>query len=265
MIALIDADSFIYIIGWYNKDNPSDLTKVYAECDSMLNNILDTVVAESYVGVFSDDNTFRHIEYAQAPYKGTRAEKPDWVRVLEPIIKDYFITKYGFYQAKGLEADDIVCALHRDGTVICSPDKDLRQKHGANFDYKKNQYALIGFDEAWNNLYTQMLTGDKGDNVIGIPGVGPVKAYQMLAVCTTKEEAEMIVKAQYKFFFKDNWETIYNNTFNTIKMLDEEHHYWLSELPLVGLCGRDYVMQFEVVQKPKADDSNEEFFKELGW
>lgn len=131
-------------------------------------------------------------------YKENRdpAAKPHY---LGPV-KDYLEAQYPAYRRPSLEADDIMGILSTMGAlpkslleqlpkgawakarrVIVSSDKDMKTIPGWLFNPAKDrQPRLVDQAEAdyWH-LY-QTLVGDTTDNYKGCPGVGPVKAEQLL-------------------------------------------------------------------------------------
>lgn len=85
----------------------------------------------------------------------------------------------------GLEADDVVGILatmknRPDSRVIFSPDKDLLQIPGLHYRPGEGVYR-VAEDFAFNQLWLQVLTGDKSDGYTGIPGCGPKKAAAILS------------------------------------------------------------------------------------
>jgi hypothetical protein len=53
----------------------------------------------------------------------------------------------------------------------------------------RHEYAVTaGYKDAVKFLYEQILTGDRADNIMGIKGVGPVKAKKALADCVTERQ-----------------------------------------------------------------------------
>jgi DNA polymerase-1 len=75
-----------------------------------------------------------------------------------------------------LEADDamgIYATLHAD-TVICSPDKDMRQIPGKLYDL--DEVKEITLDEGVQWHYIQTLAGDQTDGYSGVPGIGVKRA-----------------------------------------------------------------------------------------
>jgi DNA polymerase-1 len=110
---------------------------------------------------------------------------------LEVLSEDYPILRY-----KGVEADDIAAHLikHKNKyeledvwLVSSDRDWDLLIQEGVNrFSYVTRKEVTL---ENWKEHYDvkpeqyislKCLTGDKGDNVPGIPGVGPKRAQQLI-------------------------------------------------------------------------------------
>jgi len=244
MRALIDADSIIYIIAWnYQELGTED--EVRASCDSFLKDMLTMVGTTQYIGVFSEpsETVFRTSTYRYAKYKGTRPEKADYVKKWEPVIKNYFISKYGFTSLLGLEADDVIAGVAaiylKEGTpfVICSIDKDLQQCEGLHYNYKAKQGedlnpGILQVDQlqAFWTFWTQMLTGDGGDNVAGVPGLGPVKAGKIIDALKASGDTISVrsaVLAHYCKYFGDFYgDVIFNETEATLRLMSPTHIFW---------------------------------------
>lgn len=110
---------------------------------------------------------------------------------LEVLAEDYPILRY-----KGVEADDIAAHLVRHKSKydleyiwLISSDRDwdlLIQEKVGRFSYvTRKEVRLDNWKEHYDvapELYISMkcLTGDKGDNVAGIPGIGPKRATQLI-------------------------------------------------------------------------------------
>jgi hypothetical protein len=97
------------------------------------------------------------------------------------------------------EADDVVVMLKKKygaDAILCAVDKDvLGNTPGTHWNYYDSQkYGIemkwvdISEDEANFNQYMQAITGDKSDNVPGIPGIGPKKAANFIELGMTEEE-----------------------------------------------------------------------------
>jgi 5'-3' exonuclease len=100
---------------------------------------------------------------------------------------------WNFELIVGQEADDAMgiaaYALEPGEYCICTIDKDLDMIRGDHFNFTKDLRYYITEEEGIRNFYKQILTGDRVDNVIGIKGIGEVKAERILKEC--KDENEM--------------------------------------------------------------------------
>ncbi len=67
-----------------------------------------------------------------------------------------------------------------DNTVICSIDKDLQQIPGNHYNFVKKEHSFVTPEEAIQNFYKQILTGDAADNIKGAKGIGPVRAGKII-------------------------------------------------------------------------------------
>lgn len=110
---------------------------------------------------------------------------------LEVLAEDYPILRY-----KGVEADDIAAHLVKykekydlEYIWLISSDRDwdlLIQEKVGRFSYvTRKEVRLDNWREHYEvtpDEYISMkcLTGDKGDNVPGIPGIGPKRAVQLI-------------------------------------------------------------------------------------
>ena len=110
---------------------------------------------------------------------------------LEVLAEDYILLRY-----KGVEADDVAAHLvkHKnaydlENIWLVSSDRDwdlLIQDTVSRFSYVTRKEVTL---ENWSEHYDvkpeeyislKCLTGDKGDNVPGIPGIGPKRAQQLI-------------------------------------------------------------------------------------
>jgi len=110
---------------------------------------------------------------------------------LEVLAEDYPVLRY-----KGVEADDIAAHLVKfkdkydlEYIWLISSDRDwdlLIQENVGRFSYvTRREVRLDNWREHYDidpSMYISMkcLTGDKGDNVPGIPGIGPKRATQLI-------------------------------------------------------------------------------------
>jgi 5'-3' exonuclease len=64
--------------------------------------------------------------------------------------------------------------------VICSVDKDLLQVPGHHYNFVKDEYRIVNDVQGNLSFYSQLLTGDDSDGIIGLRGVGPKTALKLL-------------------------------------------------------------------------------------
>jgi len=234
--ALIDADSLIYIIAWNHKE--SSEVDVKEACDTFLRDILLMSGCDEYIGSFSASKTFRNDIYKVARYKGTRPEKPEFVKQWEDVIKTHYMLKHGFVLPGNCEADDVViaqayaCKEKNIPYVIASPDKDLRQFPGTFYNYTKQGeeqpiMTEVTAAEAHMNFWMQLLTGDTTDNIKGVPGLGEVKANKLFAAALDTMQYHSIAKEAFcKYYGEYYGPIIFQETVNTCKLLTPMHPYW---------------------------------------
>ena len=175
--------------------------------------------------------SFRHDVAKTKPYKGTRVKNLPYH--YHNLLLYMGVRPNTFIAFEGLEADDQICIesniLKEIGanTVICSRDKDLRQCPGWHYSWEcgkqgevgpvetdtlgwleKNGNKIVGYGNKF--LYYQMLAGDTVDNIPGLPGWGPVKAYKYINDIKTSialfDETRMAYAQQIGTDWKDYWE-----------------------------------------------------------
>ena len=67
-------------------------------------------------------------------------------------------------------------------------DKDLDQVAGWHYNFVKKEAYYVTEAEGLLRLYMQILTGDAADNIIGLRGIGNIKARKMLEDATDETE-----------------------------------------------------------------------------
>ena len=182
MHVLIDGDIIGYRIGFSTEEENEKIvvSRVATFIETMLWEDLD---AETYQGYLTGSGNFRNDIARTAPYKGNRtAPKPKHLQ----FIRDYLVSAWGFEISEGQEADDSIAIAHVANnyeSIIASIDKDFLQLRGNHWNFVKKEMTVVTDEEALLNFYRQVLTGDRVDNIIGLKGIGPVKADKILAHC----------------------------------------------------------------------------------
>ena len=222
-IALIDADTVIFaacVVCEYLEETDVgigevkweevykiDLDEAYDAAMAKIQEILDLTGCSDFELHFtSGRESFRYTRVDEE-YKANR----NGLRVPVGIkdLKEYFVDKFPTkaFNWTEFEADDVVVSKKLkfpELYELCAVDKDVRFAIvGKHFNYFKREdigremrYEEVEADTVLKHFYMQTLTGDKGDNVIGLSGIGPKKAEKILdGKNTHKELWEAVVEA----------------------------------------------------------------------
>lgn len=187
MIALVDGDVMCYRIAFSCKDDSE--SQAITTMANFLEDILMTQLGLENWEVFLTGKTnFRKDIAVTAPYKGNRIqEKPAHLEML----RNYLVTAWGAKMSIDEEADDLIAIRAtelQDDCIIVSVDKDFNQVAGWHYNFVKQDKYYVSEEQGLRFFYKQMLTGDRADNIVGIKGVGDVKATKMLAKAKTESE-----------------------------------------------------------------------------
>jgi hypothetical protein len=195
--ALIDADSLCYAVGFSSNDTEEPIA--IARLEETMTELCMELDCQDYKGFLTGKGNFRDSIAVTVPYKGQRvSEKPVHLKAL----RCHLVTSWGFTVVQGIEADDAVgiaaYAVPEDETIMVHIDKDLNQFRGWHYNYRKKEKYHVTEFEGLHSFYTQILTGDRIDNIIGLKGIGPVKAKRILAECTNENELYQAVLKAYE-------------------------------------------------------------------
>jgi hypothetical protein len=197
MLALIDADIVCYRIGFASEDVSEKIC--LARCAEFMEELVMKPWVGDYQGFLTGSNNFRKDIAVTAPYKGNRTQaKPKHYE----LIREYLNKAWGCEVIEGQEADDAIGirAYEMEDVedyIIMSIDKDLDMIRGWHYNFIKNTKYLINDQEAIKHFYTQILTGDRVDNIVGLKGVGPKKAEKILQDCVTEADMYKAVLEAY--------------------------------------------------------------------
>ena len=204
MKALIDGDIIAYRVGFacQKKDKETGLVtadpKPYALHSTKLyvNQIIDDCGCNSYTIYLTPKTTFRN--KVRDDYKGNRKD------IAKPVhleaIRTYLISIYKAKVVDNIEADDALGLKQDSNTMICSIDKDLLMCEGNHYNFVKKEFKQVTSEEGTRFFYQQMITGDSADNILGIRGLGKVKASKLLKDTARKNWDNMIIDLYIKEF-----------------------------------------------------------------
>ena len=225
MIALIDADSLLYRVGFAAEDEHENIAK--ARLDETLEMLIfqDLEKCDKYQCFISGVTNFRYAMAMTVPYKGNRhkLKRPKHLEAL----KEHIVVKWDAVVSNNKEADDDVCiAAHEEPySIIAHIDKDLDQIPGSHYNYVKKEFYNIGKFEGLKNLYKQALVGDVADNIKGVKGIGKVKAEKLLKECFTEKELYETVLSCYNNSMTNGGERLHENM-NLLYLLRSSDDAW---------------------------------------
>ena len=164
----------------------NELDAVVPQVDQWIKDLMEKLHADELVVCLSVPTSEGFRIKVLPSYKGNRAkvEKP----VLLQLIKDYLAEEYPSFIRPELEADDVMGILSTHpkfikGTkVIVSEDKDMQTIPGLLFNPRKHKSKPVRISEEFADRYHmhQALIGDTTDGYKGCPGIGPIKATNIL-------------------------------------------------------------------------------------
>lgn len=194
--AIIDMDSVAFSIGHPNKQldkdgNPmrtednarflyTEKTEEELEASAILvmEKILRDGAFDSYIGYIKGKNTTKDRLVADPGYKGNRIKQtPTWWA----SVKKNLIDRWGIIEVNDMEVDDAVniTRLQVPDSHICAIDNDLLGLHGTHFNWNKRtkhgytvEWVTREKSEAEYIFWKDVITGQSGDNIKGIPGIG---------------------------------------------------------------------------------------------
>lgn len=180
---LIDADYIVYRVGFAVKDD-EPIEYALSTVKNNLEHVWDKFPEAAAHRIFlSGKGNFRDDIATIQTYKGNRdpSHKPKYYSE----IKEYMINHHGAETVNGMEAEDaagIIQYAHKDkSTVIVGVDKDLLTVPGWHYNPVKEELRYVTLAEANTYFWKQVLTGDRVDNILGIPGLGPKTADKLIA------------------------------------------------------------------------------------
>ncbi len=152
---------------------------------------------EPILFIKGDNKNYRYAHINQVPYKANRPPKPRNYEFARAVLAKYFNVEY----ANGQETDDLLGIIQtklEGSSIIVSKDKDLLTIPGWNYNPFHKKLSWVTLEEADRNFYTQILTGDRADNIPGLYGIGPVKAKKILKDCHTPRQMLIAVLDAFK-------------------------------------------------------------------
>ena len=192
--AFIDADYMVYRVGFSTKDETETIACSRLE-DMLLDLVYVQLKCEDYDAFITGKTNFRYQTAVTHPYKGNRksVERPAHYEALRDKL-----VALGASVSENQEADDDVgiASTQYKGWIV-HVDKDLDQLPGWHYNPIKGLEYYVTEEEGLLSFYTQLLTGDRIDNIVGLYGIGPVKAAKLLKGCKDEQSLFKAIVAAY--------------------------------------------------------------------
>lgn len=144
-------------------------------------------------------------------YPEYKATRPDRKAEHDAAVREYLTEVWGAKTEPYMEADDAISLdawnllKNEIPYIIITNDKDMDQIPGVHLDWTKDEWdaKLVPEFVGELNLYKQVLTGDRTDNIPGLPGWGPKKAEAWFK--DTTDAPEQVAMAAYREVYGDAW------------------------------------------------------------
>ena len=185
---LIDGDIIAYRAGFSSNDLE------VKDAEDKVDALIDTVIEDTeflytdYQVYLTGKGNYRFDLAKTLEYKGNRKDAPKPIHLKH--VRNYLIDKYEAIVSKGEEADDLIAIAATQlemNAVVASIDKDMLQIPCFHYNLTRRELSAVSEFEGIKFFYTQVLTGDKADNIKGLHRCGPVKAGKILNDCETEQ------------------------------------------------------------------------------
>lgn len=196
--------------------DPKPFSVACDEADKYVSDILTVTRADQYIGFIGGSSKNR--KSINPEYKAKRTgEKPDNF----DSMKSYLTEKYNIISVTDHETDDYVASYHRaiPDSFTISPDKDINNLEGEHYNPKKAEWVTITSTQAKYAFWSDMITGQSGDGVKGLPGKGPKFAETNLKnIDSFQDSIGVVVFNLYIGHYKD-FEVALDEFYKTYKCL----------------------------------------------
>ncbi len=149
-------------------------------------------------------------------YKASRKDKP----LLYKVVRQHAEGLLETVVVDGQEADDALSiAQYKDpeGHIIATIDKDLLMVPGYHYNITSEEMIYVSPKEGRSSFYKQILTGDKVDDIPGIPGIGPKTAEKLLE--GIDDEAELWLTVVNKWCEHLQHDSVLDTVINYARLL----------------------------------------------
>jgi len=212
---LFDGDVICYRAGFaaehriveIDPEDDSKITRMEIEpLENALQNVkeivetcLTMIGTNDYHIYLTGKNNFRKEVATIREYKANRKNARYPIHLDD--IKEYLIKNHPTSVSDGQEADDeLGIALTELGEtgIVVSNDKDLLMVPGKHYVFTRDEKVVVSEESGRRHFWTQVLTGDSTDNIMGCPMIGPKKAEKALDGIVDEQDYYDVVYGLYK-------------------------------------------------------------------
>lgn len=165
----------------------------------IVENCLTAIGTNDYHIYLTGKNNFRKEVATIREYKANRKNSRYPIHLDD--IKEYLIKNHPTSVSEGQEADDelgIALTELGEAGIVVSNDKDLLMVPGKHYVFTKDEKIVVSEESGRRHFWTQVLTGDSTDNIMGCPMIGPKKAEKALDGIVDEQDYYDVVYGLYK-------------------------------------------------------------------
>lgn len=247
--AIIDLDSILFSAAWGNKipdpDNEGEFLRdekgrliyqdktedeISTSLDLILTTILEETEATHYIAFVKGKNTAKHRYQAKSDYKANRPkESPKWWG----FTKNYSIGAWKAIEVNDIEVDDAVniARLNIPDSFIVAIDKDLLNLEGIHYNWKSKEWIDNYFEDADLYFWRDMIVGQPGDGVSGIPKKGNAFFEKdFLSRYTFPDLINGVFNEYINYYGEDKGIKEFYKNYTCLKILDKYEGFEVPEL-----------------------------------
>jgi len=181
-------DNFLDDGELYQVWNPLPEHYVYDNIDKAMTYILEELNTDEFEVYLTGKDNYR--KELTDTYKAHRKDQRKPAHF--DTAMEYIQNMWDAVIVNGMEADDMLGIRQMEGidgrdnlddplpTCICTKDKDLDMIPGWHFNFGRGDLYSVSHADARRFFYKQLITGDRADNIWGIPGMGDKRADKFL-------------------------------------------------------------------------------------
>lgn len=250
-IAIIDCDSLIFHSFHPNKhldENKQPIKidgkfsyyekteeQIKESVDYLMGKIFTETNCDGWIAFVKGKNTTNARKSINPLYKDNRnKESPKWWE----FTKQYFIDKYKAIEVNDMEVDDIVniTRLSIPNSFITALDKDLLHLEGVHFNWSTAKWIEVTKEEADCYFWSDMIIGQPGDNIKGLPGKGVQFAKGMIieANINAIDYSEIVLHEYIKQFGEEEGIEEYYKNYRCLKILSKLDDFKIPSINLIN-------------------------------